>query len=116
MEGGTELDMTILDQPPSPKPTPKRERSTSERERRTSEMSDKGGAKGSDDKKTDGEEGELKEDDEAKKELVLSNNLHIQIPPDQLRGSHITRYRCGYCKSQYHWGYYEGTLQGLHAQ
>lgn len=74
MEGGTELDMTILDQPPSPKPTPKRERSTSERERRASEMSDKGGAKGSDDKKTDGEDGELKEEDEdaEKKELVLS--------------------------------------------
>ena len=24
--------------------------------------------------------------------------------------------RCGYCKSQYCWGYYEGTLQLLHAQ
>ena len=29
---------------------------------------------------------------------------------DWLRRSHITQYRCGYCKSQYHGGYYEGTL------
>ncbi|XP_072029016.1 LOW QUALITY PROTEIN: serrate RNA effector molecule homolog [Amphiura filiformis] len=65
MEGGTELDMTILDQPPSPKSTPSRQRSTSERSRRASEMSEKG-PKGSEDKKaaTDGEDGELKEEDE----------------------------------------------------
>ena len=33
-----------------------------------------------------------------------------QIPPERLRGSHITQYRWGYCKSEYRWGYYEGTL------
>ena len=43
-------------------------------------------------------------------------NLHIQIPPDRLCGSHITQYRYGYYKSEYRWGYYEGTLQLLHAQ
>ena len=32
-------------------------------------------------------------------QLVL---VHIQIPPDRLRGSHITQYHCGYCMSQYH--------------
>ena len=29
---------------------------------------------------------------------------------DRLRRSHITQYRYGYCKWQYLWGYYEGTL------
>ena len=27
--------------------------------------------------------------------------IHIQIRSDWLRGSHITQYRCGYCKSEY---------------
>ena len=29
---------------------------------------------------------------------------------NRLRRSHITQYRSSYCKSQYRWGYYEGTL------
>ena len=32
---------------------------------------------------------------------------------DWLRRSHITQYRCGYCKSQYRSGYYEVTLMLL---
>ena len=41
---------------------------------------------------------------------LYSQYLHIQIPPHRLRGSHITQYRWGYCKSKYCWGYYKGTL------
>ena len=32
---------------------------------------------------------------------------------DQLRGSHIVQYHCAYYKSQYHWGYYEGSCSSL---
>ena len=32
---------------------------------------------------------------------AVTTKLHIQIPPDRLRGSHITQYCCGYFKSQY---------------
>ena len=35
-------------------------------------------------------------------------------PSDQLCRSHMTQYRWGYCKWEYHWGYIEGTLQLLH--
>ena len=44
--------------------------------------------------------------------LPTSGNIHIQIPPDWLRGSHITQYHCGYCESEYRWRSYEGTLKG----
>ena len=42
--------------------------------------------------------------------------IHIQIPQDWLCRFHITKYWCGFCKLQYHWGYYEGTLQPLNVQ
>ena len=32
---------------------------------------------------------------------------------DQLRRLHVTQYHCGYCKLEYVWGYYEGTLMLL---
>ena len=32
---------------------------------------------------------------------------------DRLRRSHITQCCCGYCKLQYRWGYYKGTLMLL---
>ena len=40
-------------------------------------------------------------------------HLHIQIPPDLLRRSHVTKCCWGYCKFEYLWGYFEGTLQLL---
>ena len=36
-------------------------------------------------------------------------SVHIQIPPDRQRRSHMMQYRWGYCKLEY-WGYFEGTL------
>ena len=44
-------------------------------------------------------------------ECKLSRCTHPDSS-DQLQ-SHITRYRCGYCKLEYHWGYSEGTMQLL---
>ena len=42
-------------------------------------------------------------------------SLHIQIPPDRLRRSHMMQYPWGYCKLEYHWEYFKGTMQLLHA-
>ena len=47
--------------------------------------------------------------------VFCTEYIHIQIPPDPLRGSRITQYPCGYCKSRYHRGYYEGTRHLLRA-
>ena len=41
--------------------------------------------------------------------------LHIQIPPDRLRRSHMMQYCWGYCELEYLWGYFEGTLLLLRA-
>ena len=38
--------------------------------------------------------------------------LRIQNSPDRLRGSHITQYRWGYCKSEHRWGYKNNVLWG----
>ena len=42
--------------------------------------------------------------------LVITHLMHIQFPPHQLWGSHVTQYHCGYCKLQYSWGYYKGLF------
>ena len=42
-------------------------------------------------------------------EFDSHGHVHIQIPPDRLRRSPITQYRCGYCNWKYHWGYYAAT-------
>ena len=41
-----------------------------------------------------------------------NKSLKYQHPnfSDCLHKSHTTQYLCGYCKSEYLWGYYEGTL------
>ena len=41
-------------------------------------------------------------------------DLHITIPANWLRRSHMMEYHWGYCKLEYCWGYFEGTLQLLH--
>ena len=43
-------------------------------------------------------------------------HVHIQIPPDQLRRSHMMQYCWGYSNLVNHWSYSEGTLQLLHEQ
>ena len=43
-------------------------------------------------------------------------DVHIQIPPDWLRRSHITQYQFDYGKLEYLWGNTEGTLPLLLAQ
>ena len=45
--------------------------------------------------------------------IAIFSIKHIQIPPDQLRGSHKIQYRCGCCKSgvplRVLWGYSAAT-------